>query len=1107
MTIDGSATSALDGWSSTEREVREALDRVRLVFETGFPEELVARARQVVLESADRGRLLAPDLSVRYPACWLLTAATFALDYDGTMLWQRPDFQIFRMDPNQIGPITKSVIEKCGLETFEEHIRAERGLINVTPLLMHAGIPGASVSVLVDLIDSALRRHAYSAEDQIELWSQTPSGFRGLWKGPERLLRLGGSIAGDLLDQINEAILADDISQSLLPRHLLEAIEQVDRSAKERIASRGRRLVPKPYLALDPWSGDGPLVWIPGVSRSIVDQWKILGSQSVIVGSLRDDSGVAIEPQRSVTISALLEGVAVQDTLITFYDKVPAFLFDAANSKFLPRVGGSISVRGDSIWVLTPRSVTVESAGVTDDDFPVLVGRWSEWSISRVTCERGQTITLSMNGADGLIEEKLRVVNAPRAPEIQNEFEVDGVRLSAGGAQVFSEIPSLDLHVPDRMLAQMTVLVDLGDETREVAVSSVEQLNRDLGLLIPTSSRFSLAVSGPIGTRMPKTDLVVIPNLEVTQIPHRALLDERADIQLRGDGFEVHCNVPEGDRLSTVSFGSFDLDVDVIRMSWVLAGPDVTHSAGSNDVFSLSLEDLNPARAGVIRLDTGSPVAVEFRLLADGDRLQTHTTEGRSRFAAVDLARFFDTVRSAGAERVDLVAVVEERQLRLAEIVSSYNVEIDHAEVAPGVVPAVIDIHITHERPFDKRYVRIWELERPWLGSSRHPISDGPGESFSVPLPTGHRSGSYRLWLRVEEPWASPPRMPRADALGVIDVDVVAGNGRDLSDPLDRLIIAINDPNPRFIDPDDVSEHGAVLFALMAFHYREFGSAGLTGLNASRIINALDRSPESIVDNLLKALDDSLIEPSDGEILSIAVLPSVLKHERRLDLELSIEIRERIWTQLPLLAAAIESWTDGFESQARWSAALGWPEASVVDDEDEPQTFETSRIIEPIKDFERTVRLAAGNSELRADLIARWPVGLAPLSPSGRAEAVLDLLNRWSENPGSADRWFENWANLVRGSFSAVERTDLSAAVTEYVVAGMDEMAIARKWLFAEIAVLSFHLTFQRDPDPELALALLNAIEIAPKWITHSLLYGLCEYGRFTYQSGELQRD
>ena len=71
----------------------------------------------------------------------------------------------------------------------------------------------------------------------------------------------------------------------------------------------------------------------------------------------------------------------------------------------------------------------------------------------------------------------------------------------------------------------------------------------------------------------------------------------------------------------------------------------------------------------------------------------------------------------------------------------------------------------------------------------------------------------------------------------------------------------------------------------------------------------------------------------------------------------------------------------------------------------------------------------------------------------------------------------------------------------------MDEMAIARKWLFAEIAVLSFHLTFQRDPDPELALALLNAIEIAPKWITHSLLYGLCEYGRFTYQSGELQRD
>jgi hypothetical protein len=1107
VVMDHDSINDENSWAVTERDVRAALDSVRLVFETGFPDDLVERALRVVSESAEKRRLVKPNMTVSYPGCWLLTAASLALDYDGTKLWQRPEFKIFGTDLTEIGPITRAVIESCGLETFEEYIRAENGLINVTPLLMHAGIPVASIPTLVGLIDSALRRHAYSAEDQIELWSQTPNGFRGLWKGPERLLRLGGSIASDLLDQINEAIVADNYLETNLPRHLVEAIEQIDRKAKERLASRGRRLIPKPFVALDPWSGDGPLIWIPGVSRSVVEQWKISGVQSVTVGSLGDDSPVSIEPQRAVVVSALRESTVVQDTSIALYDKIPALVFDSANSRFLPRVGGSISVRGDSVWVLAPRLVTVESAGSTDDEFPVLVGRWSEWRVSRVTCERGETITLSMKGTNGVIQEKLRVVSAPRAPELRTACEVSGVGLRAGGVRVFSEIPSLELHVPDRMLSQMSVLVHHGDDEIEIEISSLEQLNQDLAIAAPVFSRFSLGVSGPIGTRMPKTDLIVIPELEVTQAPSRALLTEMVEVQLRCRDTEVRSGALMGARSAAFSVGSTEIEVDIVRMSWVLTGVEVTHSTGTNDVISLSLEDLDPERAGVIRLDTGSPVPVEFRLLADGSQLQSHATEGQSRFAAVDIARFGDTVRSSGAERIVLVAIVDERQFEIAEIISSYKVEIDYAEVVPGISPAVVDIHITHERPFDRRYIRIWELERPWLSSSRHSIADGAGETFSVPLPSHHRSGTYRLWLRVEEPWAASPRMPRVDFPGVIDVDVIAGHSRDFGDPFDRLLVAVNDPTPGFLEPDDVAQYGAILFSLLAFYLREFGPAGLTGLKASRIIHALDRSPGSIVDNLLKALDESLIEPADGETLSLAVLPSVLKHERSLDLELSLETRERVWAQLPLLAAAIESWTDGIDAQARWSAALGWPEMLEVQDEFESQLFDTSRSIEPIGNFAGTVRLAASSSELRDVLLADWPIGLSPLSVSGRAEAVLDLIVRWADDPRNSERWFETWSNLVRTASIEIDRTQLSGAVAEYAVAGMDEQAISRQWLLAEIAVISYYLTSQRDPDPELALALLTAIEIAPKWVTHSVLRGLCEYARLNYQTRESQGD
>ena len=185
-----------------EVEIYRQIKSVRLVFELGFPTDLVAQAKSVVTSA---GPVLVRNERIQYPASFVLYIVSLAKDRRGGKFWTSDEVapicrQIYR-EPPQLAELTLRAIKSLGLETFEELIEEENALRIMTPVTMHSGVPVHNVADLVYLIDVAARRLRYTPEEQIQYWSATPHGFAGLWAAPRRLFQGGTAIAVDLLEQ------------------------------------------------------------------------------------------------------------------------------------------------------------------------------------------------------------------------------------------------------------------------------------------------------------------------------------------------------------------------------------------------------------------------------------------------------------------------------------------------------------------------------------------------------------------------------------------------------------------------------------------------------------------------------------------------------------------------------------------------------------------------------------------------------------------------------------------------------------------------------------------------------------------------------------------
>ena len=1066
-----------------ENRLRGELRRVRLVFELGFPDDLVVAARSVVEQSRRDGALLRSG-SIRYPACFVLTVVAAARTYNGHGFWDRDEFRFTNLRPNELADHTYDSFQRIGLETFAEFTRAENALRKLTPVLMHAGVAAPNVDELVRLITTAGRQHLFGSEEQIAAWSRTPNGFRGLWRASQLLFKYGGPIALDLLDRFNEALGSGDPSRSGLPTHLLAALDGLD-SELVRAATRGRgSTIARPVVMLDPWSCDGPMIRVHRTSPEMVTRWRITGSEFGEIPARQADFSLPLEPQRDWEAVALRNGATIARWLLPAFTDLPVILFDGRSGQLLKMRGGQRELDSPTVLALLHPKVAITDTVPVVAEFPGPIGKWSDWRIVELDARR--LSALSFHQIDGAATETLSLVLPPRRPELVGD-PVPGVRTTAGTA-VYSAPPILrvDLGNVEPDAVEVDVTAPTGTTT-----ATLRQLGSgpdyDLTPIVADHTTFTVRVRGPLGLRLAATDVAVVNGLSIDTKPAIAFADDLVRTELTWPGGSTVISYANRTSTSTTAIDGLDVTVDIERVGWALREHGDAAAAIGHDPVLIAVDDLNASTPPVLSLVIGAQVMSRLELRNGSKTLQVidapHPTD---RWTAA-LERLADTVRSEPAPSLELFLTVGSRSTQVGRIISQYVPTISDVSCDPMISPPVIEASLRENRPFLGRVARLWNLDRPWEPGIRIAIPDDERSTLLLRLPPTQRSGKYRLWLRIEDPWATTPRLPSPATTGVVDVTVSSGTPLDPDDPLDRIIGTLRQVPGLTPTDDDLVSHGHYLLAHVTQGLRDGGRAWLTTPLAGRALNLLERVPEALPELLTRAIREDWIDRHTAATLTIGLLPSLLQLEHDIDLSLSADSAESMWTNLPLAAATIESWSDSPEACERWARHVGWPRLT----EQADMTGEQQLIIdiEPLKlldtRFRDQIRIASMSSEFASIMAALGTLNEQPLSLDARLKAIIDvILSSW-------DRPYATWLGRHSPTVGAAHRRLNNAATAAWVESLSLDATPAKRGLFTDIAALAAAITQPDAAVIELRSALLDAHDFAPGWVTHCLMQAL----------------
>ena len=1069
-----------------ELRLREELRKVRLVFELGFPDELVDLARDTVQEARTQG-ILVLSQRTQYPACWVMSAVSLARGYDGRAFWGNADVQnLFGRDPTDTAKITIRAFENLRIETFHQALRQENALINLSPVLMHAGIPAPNVLELVRLIAKATRNHRYGAEEQIAEWSRTPAGFGNLWRGSQLLFKYGGAIAVDLLDRFNDALLGGDAANAGLPTHLAEALENLDDEIR---ASGGTRtgFIRRPRVILDPWTCDGPAVCVPRVNPALASRWQISGAAMQVIAARDTEVYVPLTPQREWDIRALNDRQVVGHWSFTPHDVLPVMLFDGESGRLLePSAGGRRADSGSVLALLHPQ-VDLKVGDRAPHDYPDLAGEWTNWQIIEIDIEQADELQFVETHGQKTTE-TIRLYRPPLPPHLKSAGVVPGVR-TEDDCPVYNTAPTLFLEAPEVAREQISVDVCTPTGSRSAALIEIGSgPEYELNSLLDSSGSHAVSMEGPLGLRMRPTNFALLPEFEVTRSPAVATQQDDVGIALSWQNGTSDLTAPPQVNSVNVTITDVDLRIDIPRIAWGIRRPgEVAQELGPDPVLVTS-DELADEGGLLFSVTIGSETYARLELRHGHDVLQILEPPRIAERWTTNLAALHDTVQEAPAEGLDLHLVIDQRSIAVGRVISEYIPTVSVRPVDPAIEPAVLELDITENRQFKGRVVRLWNLDHPYDPSIPIQVSNDERELLLIPLPAKHRSGTFRLWLRVEEPWATTPRIPHNDIPGVIDVFVPSGVPLDNDDPIDRITGHMLGDEGFHLDVEDIEQHGHVALALLSSQFRANGIPGLSSNRAARLLNALDLVPQGILNHLIRAIDDGLIDRKGALAVSLSVMPSILRHEHEIDLELDEAIAHTVWSVVPHLGAAIEFWSESPEALDRWSRFLGWPR--LIDDDAEggvPRTDPTPRPLQS-PEFDQQVRLVLQNPEFGAALDQIGALGDQPLTQDGEFTAIFEVVTVAPSRQNEVSRWRDRYEQVVLSADRAIHHPRSRAWIDSYVVMNAIEGEPQYRWILADIACLAVDLIHSNGHHVEARDALLEATDFAPAWVGFCLL-------------------
>ena len=1110
-----------------EKELQSHFGGIRIVGEIDLSENgpVYGKAKDVVCKILQYN---SPTKLNEYPASTaIFLTAEGTRGYDEGTFW--PNIEILdnltAVQQSAVGSAFRSALDQLGLERFAYPATTERWLTNVSPILMHGGIPATYANDVAESVYTGLHDGIWDAEGLIDRVRHSSAQWSRLAKPVQRFFEYGDEFARDLLQRMIDTAadigeIGRDASSYVgelsadagLPQYLTMALLKDHRAPPQR----GRR-PPRPTVRIDRYSCDGPYMTLPPFPEG--GEWLIRGANTRRFATRRHDSfDIQLAPSHGWTTTLLWnENSADRQSERRFVgmEEIHAYVFDASGNLATKQH----RLAADQVLILTPPGITVSDRDGSPirgpEELPPRAGPWSDWTLRCLDLSGVSAVLVKSSPGLGTDEVALElgVSRPPARPQLATP-PVEGAKGILGG-DVLSEPPTVTLPQdfdPKAWRVRWRPGRDDGQESSAPITLRLNDLPHSgrefhLASLLPSAPAFSgtIEVSGPLGSDM-RGAITVVRGLKL-QVPGRVCgprelveIPVAAEAQLRLEGGAdiqaTRLRFEAGQSTVPLSAEGTEFSVTIPRLAWAIQRADGSFPTLGVEQLRMGLDEIESGAVKSVLVRCGRPSILRLELrgkasLQEIGPLPANGAEGRWTFT---LAELRTTIAASEASRLALVLHVDDFRECVAVIEAQFqfsDLQVS-AEFDAETSECLLSAEWTENRRFTGRQLRLWSVHRPWDRPACIEVGDEVSRCDAIlELPPG----PYLAEVVVEDDWSSPPR-PMPHQTGVCSLLVgsemqqrIRLESLRVDVPLEALELAVSGfARSRRRDVTAAATATEELISTLEVAAQFDDTNGNATTTLFDLVNVVLKSA-----GLLPRLASQLVELPP---IALRRLEMFLVAGARGSQELAAWDLETLWKTLPTVAAAID---DPFQSSAsgdfadtslqRWERFSGWR----PDPEPETVTDGITPVTPPLDEFDP--------ERLRRLQQALPPSGSLPLQWGGWLDAAFEMLTRTWQDPGSPqgirispDR---ELVNRWRSSYHAIHQYTQRFSESQRVQHDLLKPEPGRPaWqnFSADILAAAFHLIDDTTGQADMAKAanaLCEAGEIAPLLTMRNILLAL----------------
>jgi hypothetical protein len=802
------------------------------------------------------------------------------------------------------------------------------GRTNLTPILMHGGIPLHSADVVWRKVQEFVRSGTNGGREIVQELRSDRTQMRYFNQPAQRFIREAGAFAIDMIDRMANVVLSmledpESSSEVLGLRHGLPAsfIEVVKGSiSSERPDSIA---VPSPTIYLDLNSGQGPHCNLPRIrERSDEVMWTVCGRNHR--ASRFDERPVPLEPAASWSVEALVGGRRWRTRVFPSLADGGAWLF-ADTRRGARLVEPSDGIDEGAYFLIAPRGIRAQVArdvGVATPPLADVGGLgdvWSQHHVLSVNLVGAKSFHLIRSEDGSRIGNVVDVLPGSLRLNLEGD-ECQGIQ-EVDGQRVFSGPPTIEFAGEGRIVDGFMLAVrDPKGVWTQCPLASVELTDGKITLknvINWVTGKYRIEVVGPMGTGGLSETFVVLLDGRLEMEDKLFSPSELVNVSL------VFRSTPNDNESSkSISFEKYEyrkyvrsmdntvlLSLVIPRISFDIGGVGNPPDFGLPSHKTLALEDLNKPRGQRLFIRTGKPSELLVVVRNSNNspiHTETLTTSGSNASGAIEIDPILESIRLRGVENsvVELV-LGEQRQIPMLTIqqVLDFRIRNCDYQIMEDEISGQVVVEVSTETNSPNVRVHVRSLERVWEGPVVGTLSERneeTGNQFAIcrPIPPGHYSVELAAGMNTR-PIPSTSRLKR---FGSIEertryLSSIAGDASRLAE---RIVVGENIPRKELsgCSHDDFSR----VMQFIVLRHRDFASNSREFKSAVNCV-ALEEDSRRIC-HWITQIGSDVASTRELEVLVIRLFPLFLDNPLSVSVDEDEEDRalaNRLWAISPLI--------------------------------------------------------------------------------------------------------------------------------------------------------------------------------------------------------------